>query len=392
MQTILPSTVVSLTCLIASCLPVVFANGQLVNDTGCDCYLTNGSNNAYYAEHRFYDFRSLSQYQGVPSMITNQNDTASAQNTSDFFASEDWNSVWTFVNWNNSDQVAAGSVPVFMINSPNNIYIEQNRDQDNTSATYMTMRTARLPDFQSAAEINSISTTYQYISIRMLARTIGSPGAVTAMFTYLNAADPAKVQEADLEIRTMDPRNMIQYTNQPSQTNAGEEKSQATRNATMPFDLSWTHWAVHRLDWTPKQDTWYVDGQPIATISYQTPRDPTTIIFNSWSDGGSWSGNMTTYDEAYLHLQWIEMVFNNTDKVSAWTNSPAAPPTSSKKGLAKRASRCKTVCSIDNTTTTGVATELWSAAPGRFELPAGMLPFILPVLTAAALVFSPGLF
>jgi beta-glucanase (GH16 family) len=69
---------------------------------------------------------------------------------------------------------------------------------------------------------------------------------------------------------------------------------------------------VHRLDWTRTECVWYVDRGETARISYQTPRDPAQIIFNAWSDGGAWSGNMWVHDAAYLWIQWIEMVFNMT--------------------------------------------------------------------------------
>lgn len=41
------------------------------------------------------------------------------------------------------------------------------------------------------------------------------------------------------------------------------------------------------MDWTPGVTTWYVDGQLASTIPFQAPRDPSQVMFNSWSDGGS---------------------------------------------------------------------------------------------------------
>ncbi|EON97744.1 putative xylanase 3 protein [Phaeoacremonium minimum UCRPA7] len=348
-------------------IPVVTAKAQLVKDSGCDCYMTNGSNVAFYTDHRFYDFRNLSQYQGVPELLTDPDDAADADPTSGYFTTEEWNSTWGIQSWNNSGSLTDGTAAVLMVNSPNNIYISQNTDDSPTSHTYLVMRTARHPDFQSAAEMESIGKGYQFLSVRMLARTIGSPGACTALFTYRGGDKPSQVQEADIEVLTEGPRNMIQYTNQPSFTdgNDSDDIPQATRNATMPNGLDWSDWAVHRLDWTPKQSTWYVDGVEVASISFQTPRDPSQVILNAWSNGGGWSGNMTVHDEAFMQIQWLEMVFNSTQEVADWTDT--ANITDSSGVISRRSDKaCKTVCSIDDTIIRGVANKLWTgAAPGR---------------------------
>lgn len=81
----------------------------------------------------------------------------------------------------------------------------------------------------------------------MYARTRGSPGAVTAMFTFHNADTLSKVQESDLEIRTNDPVEYIQYTNQPSWNEDGSI-SQATRNVSLSAKLGWSDWQYHRMD------------------------------------------------------------------------------------------------------------------------------------------------
>jgi beta-glucanase (GH16 family) len=132
------------------------------------------------------------------------------------------------------------------------------------------------------------------------------------MFTYRDSSDPAEVQEADIEILTRDPRNKIQYTNQPSDLPEVGEVLEATRNATIPGDRKWSDWAVHRLDWTSERSTWYVDGEEAANIEFQVPRDAASINFNAWGDGGSWSGNMSVGGEASLQIQWIEVLYNTT--------------------------------------------------------------------------------
>lgn len=320
---------------------------SLVDDAACDCFLINGSNPTYYAEHRFMDFRSLSEYAGIPDAITDPDMTASAPPTSDFFADDAWTSVWELQSWDNkvADGGFQGDGNVLMVNSLNNVYIQESGDDDTTADTFMTLRTKRLPKFQTAAEFESTTSDYQFLSLRMLARTVGSPGAVTAMFTYRDSAVLADVQEADIEILTSGPRDRIQYTNQPSYKAGGGEIPEAMTNASMPGSLRWTDWVVHRLDWTPERSIWYVDGTEVSNIEFQTPRDAAGLNFNAWSDGGNWSGRMPVYDEAYLQIQWMEMVYNTT--------SHAKRP--------QDRDECHVVCSIDETDKIGTASMLWES-------------------------------
>ncbi|CAG7560889.1 unnamed protein product [Fusarium equiseti] len=337
-------------------------------DDDCECYLTNGSNSAYYSRHNFYDFRDLAEYAKVPSPVKNASRKASV--TSDYFKSDAWDNTWSIQDWNNrgSGGVSlSGDATVFMVNSPNNIYIQENDDDDASSDTFLTMRTMRMPGFQSAAEFESVST-YHYVSVRMLARVTGSAGACMALFTYLGGDELADVQEADIEIMTRDERNRIQYTNQPSFTEDGDEVPKATRNATLPNGIEWDDWVVHRLDWTPERSVWYVQGQEVASIEFQTPKDSTQIILNAWSDGGSWSGNMSLGDAAYMQIQWIEMVYNTTkgseDKRSL--DRVALESDVGQQGsLLRREDSddgCKIVCSVDDIDKAGETKVLWKSA------------------------------
>ncbi|KAH7329350.1 glycoside hydrolase family 16 protein [Stachybotrys elegans] len=330
----------------------------LRNDSSCDCFLTNGSDPTYYSSHLFFDFRDLAQYAGVPEVIPDAQRSSLAPPTSDYFTSERWTNTWEIQNWNNS-QDGYGDATVFMVNSPNNIYIQQD-DQDD-SLTFLTMRTQRLRGFQTAAEFQTPSQNYQFLSVRMLARTIGSPGAVTALFTYRSAEELTGVQEADIEVLTRDPRDKIQYTNQPSYTEDGDELPDATVNATMPRGTLWSDWAVHRLDWTPDTSVWYVNDHKVAAIKFQTPRDGSTVNLNVWSNGGSWSGNMSLFDAAYMQVQWLEMVFNTTEEGLAQRSIPTdGVPLLSRRQDDEEG--CTVVCSIDETPERGVAAMLWDGS------------------------------
>ncbi|KAI1027345.1 hypothetical protein LB504_007792 [Fusarium proliferatum] len=318
----------------------------------CECYLTNGTNSAYYSGHSFYDYRNLGDYAGVPSPV--QNTSRKAGVTSDYFNSDTWDDSWSIQDWSNRGKGVSlsGDATVLMINSPNNIYIEKNDDKDAASDTFLTMRTMRLPGFQSAAEFDSVST-YHYVSVRMLARVTGSAGACMAIFTYLGGEELADVQEADIEIMTRDPKNRVQYTNQPSFTEDGDDIPKATRNGTLPKGVEWDDWVVHRLDWTPKRSTWYANGQEVASIEYQTPKDPAQIILNAWSDGGSWSGNMSLNGAAYMQIQWIDMVYNVTkdnEEKRSFDGRRLESDAEQYGGLVRRddsKGACKVVCSID---------------------------------------------
>lgn len=340
------------------------ADYKIADDGECDCYVINGTDAQYFRKHEFYDFRSLSDYVNVPSLLDDADENRLAPVANDYFATAEWNETWGIMNWNNSKNLGkaedgSGGPTVLMVNSPSNVYIERNGDPEPASDTFMTLRTARMGDFQSAAEVESVPQSYHFLSVRMYARTSGAAGAITAMFTYLDS-DP--VQEADLEIRTMDPPDRIQYTNQPSYTRAtgsddddDDEVAAATRNATVP--AGWDVWALHRMDWAPDRVTWYVDGEQVAQIAFQTPRDPSMVIFNAWSDGGSWSGTMADGDAAYLQIQWVEMLYNSTgSKKTTDANKRAVPPSPLPRSLdddehlARRADDvCHNVCSIDET-------------------------------------------
>ncbi|KAK4168336.1 glycoside hydrolase [Cladorrhinum sp. PSN259] len=350
--------------LVAAASLVAVARGAypLTTDSNCACYKTNTTVTNYFGYHQFFDFRSLSQYVNVTKPVDDFDGNALAPPTSSYFTSPAWATYWSIMNWNNTalmgqNDSTLNDATVPMVNSPNNIYIERNTDPGASSQdTFLTMRTYRHPagasgaaatSFQSSAEIESLSTAYQFLSIRMLARTKGARGAVTAMFTYRPPPTPQNislVQEADLEIRTSDPANSVQYTNQPA-WNYNGDIPQATRNVTMPGSKKWSDWVQYRMDWTPGTSTWFVNGQLVSSITFQAPRDPAQVMFNVWSDGGSWSGTMDEGTEAVMQVKWIDMVFNNTERV--------------KQG------RCGNVCSIDETTKLGTPALLTGNTPSN---------------------------
>jgi beta-glucanase (GH16 family) len=331
---------------------------EVDKDAECACFLVNDSTTTYYTQHLFLDFRQLSQYAGVPDVITDAADAADAPYSSEYFEKNNWTDIWDIQTWDNSygpDEGLSNDAGVLMVNSRSNVYIEENKDRDAGSDTYLTLRTKRVPDFQTAAEFQSTPGNFQFVSMRMLARTIGSAGAVTGMFTYRDETGKlADIQESDIEMLTRGPRNKIQYTNQPSYTEDGGHIPEATRNSTTP---DWTNWVEHRLDWTPEVVVWYVDKKEVSRIQFQTPKKASDLHFSAWSDGGTWSGNMSMDHEALQQIQWIEILYNTTDEGILKRHAT----------LEKREEDgCKVVCSIDDSDETGKVVVLWdSAAVGR---------------------------
>jgi len=350
--------------------------------------VTNGTESRYFSHHKFFDFRSQSKHAGVPPVVTTAEASPIAPLTSKYFSSEEWTDMWIMGNWNNGKGQRKDAT-VFMTNSPNNVYIEANNQKNVDPQTWLTMRTQRLEKFQTAAEIES-QAKLQYLSVRMLSRTIGAKGAITALFTYKHSEKLSEVQEADLEVRTIDADNIVHYTNQPAYTDEGESKPLATQNISLPDGLKWTDWMVHRLDWTPERNTWYINGKQVAQLTYQTPHDPSKVILNTWSDGGQWAGNMSVTDAAYLQIQWFEIVFNSTEPIkhshrrgidSGRSGIHAKDfGLSSLQGRADPPAVCKAVCSIDESPKVGQPVMLWNNAAMRSIERSGLASLIPSIL------------
>ncbi|KAI3325867.1 glycoside hydrolase family 16 protein [Xylariaceae sp. AK1471] len=161
----------------------------------------------------------------------------------------------------------------------------------------------------------SVVMSLHYLSVRMYARTVELLGAVTAMFTYKDDGDP-------------NPANKIQYTNQHSYTSSGQDIPASTRNATTPASLNWT-------------------DQNVVPISFQVPRDPSSVVFKAWSDRGV---EMSVGSIAYLQIQWIEMGFNTTEPT---TRSKRMDQTSVPTLRNRESNLCDRIRSIDDTTKIG---------------------------------------
>jgi hypothetical protein len=295
------------------------------NNPDCNCYVVQSGADSetpsYFQYYRFYDFRNLPDaFSRAPGQV---NSSAGSEPTwqPSTFSSDDWLADWGIQNWSKK---ATDEFPVPLTNSPANIYLGKEKD-----ASYLALRTSREDDFQSAAEVENQQKNIMHVSMRMSGRVIGAKGAVAGFFTFIDDDN-----ESDIEILTRDPVDTIRYTNQPSVGKDGNEVAAASKLANnLP---SWENWQTHRIDWLPKNSFWYLNGKQVAANTYSVPRKQSYLVLNMWSDGGSWSGNMTVDDSAEFHIQWIEMTFNTS-----------GPYVGTKKNQKRKAKGCETVCKID---------------------------------------------
>ena len=309
--------------------PYTSSNSQTPKDNNpdCDCYVVQSGADSqqpeYFQYYRFFDFRNLpGGFSQAPGQV---NDSLGLESTwqPDIFTSDDWVADWGIQNWSKK---ATEDFPIPMTNSPANIYLGKEDD-----ASYLALRTSREEDFQSAAEMENSQKNLMHVSMRMSGRVVGSKGAVAGFFTFVNDDN-----ESDIEILTRDPIDTIRYTNQPAVGKDGNEVAEASVQANeLP---SWENWQTHRIDWLPKNSYWYLNNKQVAANTYSVPRKQSYMVLNMWSDGGTWSGNMTVDDSAEFHVQWIEMTFNTSG------------PYDGGKGNEKRskAKGCETVCKIDD--------------------------------------------
>jgi hypothetical protein len=305
------------------------------NNGNCSCYVVSTGEQSdtpeYFQYYRFYDFRNLAGgFETGPPLINDTQNTSLASTWQpDIFNSDDFLADWGIQNWS---KPATEDFPVPMSNSFANIYVGE---EDNS--TFLTLRTSRLDDHQTAGEIENQQKNLMHVSMRMSGRVVGDAGAVAGFFTFYDDNN-----ESDVEILTQDPKDQIRYTNQPSVDKEGNEITTASVG---PTDLPhWDEWQTHRIDWLPKNSYWYLDNKQVAANTYSVPRKPSFLVLNMWGDGGEWSGNMTLGDHAEFQIQWIEMTFN--------TSGPYTGTKSDEKRsvpLEKRGKKiCGNVCKIDD--------------------------------------------
>ncbi|KAL6704794.1 hypothetical protein ACN47E_007598 [Coniothyrium glycines] len=339
------------------------------NSANCSCYVVQTGANSqtpeYFQYYRFYDFRNLpGAFDEAPpevnsSVIAGQQPVWQQQTLN----SDAWNFDWGIQNWS---KPATDDFPVPMNNSMANVYLLK---EDDTS--FLTLRTAKQDVYQTAGEIENQQKNLMHASMRMYGRVRGDKGAVAGFFTFYDDNN-----ESDIEILTDDPTDQIRYTNQPSVDKEGNEIAAASVGPTnLP---SWENWQTHRIDWLPKNSYWFLNSRQVAASTYSVPRKPSGLTINMWSDGGSWSGNMTDGGSAEFQVQWIEMTFN--------TSGPYDGGKSKRdESLEKRKDGCKTVCKIDDVAQIGTPEIVHQGSAMGMSVSWGMLLVVGAVSVAVGI-------
>ncbi|KAF2637019.1 concanavalin A-like lectin/glucanase [Massarina eburnea CBS 473.64] len=341
------------------------------NTGNCTCYVVNSgaSSNSpsYFQYYRFFDFRNLAdqsgQYVTTPPLVNNSDSAASESVwNANILNSNAWNSDWGIQNWS---KPATSDFPTHMVNSPANVFIQQN-DDSSDAFTFLTLRTTRLDDFQSASEVENEQKNLMHVSMRMHARVTGSKGAVAGFFTFFDDDN-----ETDVEILTDDPTDTIRYTNQPSVDKDGNEVT--TASVTAKQLAPWDEWQTHRIDWLDRNSYWYLNNKQVAANTYSVPRKPSGMTINMWSDGGEWSGNMSVGDSAEFQIQWIEMTFNTSGPVTGTAGG-------NKRDIELLETRkdkgCKVVCKIDDVQTLGTPEIVSVSRAAEMSVSWGLLVFV----------------
>ncbi|KAL9119871.1 MAG: hypothetical protein Q9187_003574 [Circinaria calcarea] len=322
-----PATLGSIALL--ALFPLTYA--QKDNSPDCSCYVTSGSTSpSYFTYHSFHDFRNAAATKSdnfnLPAPIVSASqDNGTEPVTSTFFTSPTFSNDWSIQTWTSH---ASAVAPFSRVNSPQNVYIHRD---SRSSSTHLTLRTVRLPAFQSIAEVDTVATNIYYASIRIRARVAGSPGAVAGLFTFADDTN-----ESDIEILTRDVSTQFRATNQPTVDDSDNEIPDATTAvriaaANSKKNGSWTDWVDYRLDWLDGKTEWFINQKSVEEKTHGVPKKASRFIMNLWGNGGVWSGNMSLGGVATMDVEWVDMVYNTSDAV----------------GKREQSGGCRTVCNVD---------------------------------------------
>ncbi|EFR01880.1 hypothetical protein MGYG_04880 [Nannizzia gypsea CBS 118893] len=245
---------------------------------------------------------------------------------------------WDIQNWNRE---GSALFPIPIKNSHHNVFIVRNSTENGDETTHMILRTERMEEYTSTAEVQTHDTDILHASLRVRLRLYANSGwvhfprekggnintennktyhslptsyrtrnppagACAGVFTYYGRND-----ESDIEILTGDPPNLVRYANQPDWDPKTDESIPGASDE-IEVSVPWTHWGDHRLDWFQDISRWYFNGNHLVSKTYGVPKNPSMLILNLWSDGGQWTGNMTVGSSVYMGVEWVEMVYNKT--------------------------------------------------------------------------------
>lgn len=282
----------------------------------------------------------------------------------------------------------------------NNTFFSLIATDTTTNQTHLTLRTTRLPTFQSVSEIENQEKNLLHASLRFRARilspdsnsTLPAAGAVAGLFTFVDDNN-----ESDIEILTTDPPTTWRFTNQPA-TKKGDDVPAASKKIEgLP---PWNQWRTQRIDWLPGMSRWFIDQKYVAGNTYSVPRKPSGLVLNMWSDGGVWSGNMSVGSSVELQVEWIQILFNTSGKregpgsgkkggkkVKRWVHDLVDEVGAKVLGKREEAKYCTVICKVDGVEKEGYPEVAYLGAPGAASsLGAVMRPWAFVLLAGTVAV------
>lgn len=326
----------------------------------CECYIVSGPDPGYFQNYRFWDFRSVplypelaKNYQFRPLVKNARTSTATKKKGKDdrskaattstrrepiLLSDTPFSEDWIIQDWGRD---GSPLFPVSIMNAEENVFITGSSwDEDDDDKTHLVLRTTRMEDYSSTAEIESRLHNVLHCSVRVRLRLFSgdgvidqpslsgvddlsispvkkpgtssssaamarpSSGACAGIFTYYSTSS-----ESDIEILTSDPPYRVHYANQPDYDPVTDDMIPGA-STTADLPVPWTSWATHRLDWFPRVSRWYIDGDHQESKTYSVPYNPSMLVVNLWSDGGNWTGDMEVGDSVHMGIEWIEIAYN----------------------------------------------------------------------------------
>ncbi|PMD20621.1 glycoside hydrolase family 16 protein [Hyaloscypha hepaticicola] len=162
-------------------------------------------------------------------------------------------------------------------------------------------------------ELRTKRQDIQYGSFRSRIKFTGINGTCGASFWYYN-----DTQEIDMEVLSREQSTSSSALNLVLQS---EQSAQADFNAanTSSFEIAQLGFRAdaqfheYRMDWTPDQVSFFVDGNWIAEMTTNVPVTGGRLVFNHWSNGNpGWSAGPPVAD-ATMTVAYMKAYFNSSD-------------------------------------------------------------------------------
>ena len=142
------------------------------------------------------------------------------------------------------------------------------------------------------AEIVSKKNTFFYGTYRASIKMTNQPGAVVGWFTYKGSP----LNEIDVEFLTRTPKTAY-FTLHHIQTGVDH----ATK--LLAFDPS-AAFHEYRFDWYAGRVEYFIDNQPMATLTKQVPDQPSALLLNHWSGNIAGWGGAAPAQDVFMYVDW----------------------------------------------------------------------------------------